>query len=342
VKSTVEALEGNKVKVSIEVEESEFDRNIDAAFKKIARDVRLPGFRPGKAPRRVLEARIGIEAARQQALNDAIPEYLSQAVREHDVDIVATPDVQLVSGEEGGTVRWDATVEVRPEITVAGYAGLRVELPTIEVSDDDIDPLVENERRRHAKLVDVDRVTQLGDFVTLDLEGTRDGEPVAGLNVEDWSYEIGRGWVAPGFDDQLLGLKKGEEVRFTATPNGTEEAADFHIKVIRVQEQELPDVTDEWVSEHLAEFESMDALACTTCACNKCARQWATKSPRHLQIWSMLRFLSQWLITTCSHACKTQLSSSVNRASRLISGCRPPVKTPSHLSRVCGNVPSSQ
>ena len=259
MKSTVEALEGNKVKVSIEVEESEFDRNIDAAFKKIARDVRLPGFRPGKAPRRVLEARIGIEAARQQALNDAIPEYLSQAVREHDVDIVATPDVQLVSGEEGGTVRWDATVEVRPEITVAGYAGLRVELPTIEVSDDDIDPLVENERRRHAKLVDVDRVTQLGDFVTLDLEGTRNGEPVAGLNVEDWSYEIGRGWVAPGFDDQLLGLKKGEEVRFTATPNGTEEAADFHIKVIRVQEQELPDVTDEWVCEHIAEFESVDS-----------------------------------------------------------------------------------
>ena len=187
MKSTVEVLEGNKVKVSIEVDESEFDRNIDAAFKKIARDVRLPGFRPGKAPRRVLEARIGIEAARQQALNDAIPEYLSQAVREHDVDIVATPDVQLVSGEEGGTVRWDATIEVRPEIAVAGYAGLRVELPAIEVTDEDIDPLVENERRRHAKLVDVDRMTQLGDFVTLDLEGTRDGEPVPGLNVDDWS-----------------------------------------------------------------------------------------------------------------------------------------------------------
>ena len=259
MKSTVEALEGNKVKVSIEVDESEFDRNIDAAFKKIARDVRLPGFRPGKAPRRVLEARIGIEAARQQALNDAIPEYLSQAVREHDVDIVATPDVQLVAGEESGPVRWDATIEVRPEITVAGYAGLRVELPAIDVTDEDIDPLVENERRRHAKLVDVDRISQMGDYVTLDLEGTRNGEPVTGLNVEDWSYEIGRGWVAPGFDDQLLGVKKGEELRFTATPNGTEEPADFHVKVLRVQEQELPEVTDEWVSENLAEFESVTA-----------------------------------------------------------------------------------
>lgn len=257
MKSTVEALEGNKVKVSIEVDESEFDRNIDAAFKKIAREVRLPGFRPGKAPRRVLEARIGIDAARQQALNDAIPEYLSQAVREHDVDIVATPDVQLVSGEEGGPVRWDATIEVRPEITVAGYAGLRVELPAVDITDEDIDPLVENERRRHAKLVDVDRVSQLGDYVTVDLEGMRNGEPVTGLNVEDWSYEIGRGWVAPGFDDQLLGVKKGEELRFTATPNGTEEPADFHVKITRVQEQELPEVTDEWVSENLAEFDSI-------------------------------------------------------------------------------------
>jgi trigger factor len=259
VKSSVEALEGNKVKVSIEVDESEFDRNIDAAFKKIAREVRLPGFRPGKAPRRVLEARIGVEAARQQALNDAIPEYLSQAVREHDVDIVATPDVQLVSGETEGPVRWDATIEIRPEITVAGYAGLRVELPAVEVTDEDIDPLVENEQRRHAKLVDVDRVTQHGDFVTVDLAGSRDGEPAPGLNVEDWSYEIGRGWVAPGFDDQLLGVKAGEELRFTATPNGTEEPADFHIKISRVQEQELPEVTDEWVSEHLAEFDSVEA-----------------------------------------------------------------------------------
>ena len=97
MKSTLEALEGNKVKLSIEVDESEFDRNVDAAFRKIARDIRLPGFRPGKAPRKVLEARIGLDAARGQALQDAIPEYLSQAVREHNVDIIATPDVKLLN-----------------------------------------------------------------------------------------------------------------------------------------------------------------------------------------------------------------------------------------------------
>ena len=100
VKSTLEALEGNKVKLSIEVDESEFDRNLDAAFRKIAHEVRLPGFRPGKAPRRVLEARIGIDAARGQALQDAIPEYLSKAVREHDVDIISTPDVTLTNNND--------------------------------------------------------------------------------------------------------------------------------------------------------------------------------------------------------------------------------------------------
>ena len=100
MKSTLEPLEGNKVKLSVEVDDAEFDRDIDSAFRKIAREVRLPGFRPGKAPRRVLEARIGAEAARQQALQDAIPQYLARAVREHDVDLIATPQVEITGGED--------------------------------------------------------------------------------------------------------------------------------------------------------------------------------------------------------------------------------------------------
>ena len=126
--SSVETLEGNKVKVSVSIDEAEFDRSIDQAFKKIAREVRLPGFRAGKAPRRVLEARIGLQPAREQALQDAIPQYLAQAVREHDVDLIATPEVEVTSGTEEGPVAFDATCEVRPEITVPGYGGLRVEL----------------------------------------------------------------------------------------------------------------------------------------------------------------------------------------------------------------------
>ena len=129
VKSTLEALEGNKVKLSVNVDEAEFDKDIDAAFRKIAREVRLPGFRAGKAPRRVLEARIGVAPAREQALRDSIPQYLAKAVREHDVDLIASPEVEITAGEEEGPIGFDATCEVRPEITVPGYDGLRVELP---------------------------------------------------------------------------------------------------------------------------------------------------------------------------------------------------------------------
>ena len=149
MKSTVETLEGNKVKLSVEVDETEFDRDIDVAFRKIAREVRLPGFRPGKAPRRILEARIGLAPARQQALQDAIPRYLADAVKVHDVDIIAPPEVDITAGEDEGPVAFDATVEVRPQVIVPGYAGLRVELPPIAASDDEVEAAVTAELRRH-------------------------------------------------------------------------------------------------------------------------------------------------------------------------------------------------
>lgn len=259
MKSTLEPLEGNKVKLSVEVDESEFDRDIDAAFRAIARQVRLPGFRAGKAPRKVLEARIGIGAAREQALRDAIPQYLARAIREHDVDLVATPQVEITGGAEAGPVAFDATCEVRPEITVPGYGGLRVELPSPVATDDEVAEAVESERKRHGQLVDVDRPAQLGDYVTIDLTGTRDGEPVVGLETQDWLYEIGRGWVAEGFDDHLVGARAGDVVEFTATPSGTSEPAEFRVSVSGVQELVLPDVDDEWVSEHLGEFDSVAA-----------------------------------------------------------------------------------
>ena len=259
VKSTLEALEGNKVRLSIEIEEAEVDREIDAAFRKIGKELRLPGFRPGKAPRQVVEARIGRGAARTQAIQDAIPEFLSRAVREHDVDIVATPDVELKEGQEQGIVKFDATCEIRPEITVPGYTGLRVELSSPKVTDEDLEEVILGERRRHGVLTDVDRAAQSGDYVIVDLAGQRDGEPVAGLNTEDWTYEIGRGWVAPGFDDELIGAVAGAELLFTATPNGTEIPADFVVKVQKVQTLDLPELTDEWVQNTIPEFDSVAA-----------------------------------------------------------------------------------
>ena len=258
MKSTIETLEGNKVKLSIELEEAEFDREIDAAFRKIAKEIRLPGFRPGKAPRQVVEARIG-KNVRTQAIQDAIPEYLSRAVREHDVDIIATPDVELKEGQEAGVVKFDATCEIRPEITVPGYTGLRIELPSPEVTDENLEEVILGERRRHGVLTDIDRAAATGDYVIVDLAGLRDGAPVVGLNTEDWTYEIGRGWVAPGFDDQLIGAVAGAELTFTATPNGTEIPADFVVKVQKVQTLDLPELTDEWIQNTIPEFDSVAA-----------------------------------------------------------------------------------
>lgn len=259
MKTTLEPLDGNKVKLTVELDQSEFDASIDLAFKKIAHEVRLPGFRAGKAPRKLLEARIGLAAARQQAIQDSVPLYLSKAVREHDIDLIATPDVKLVSGEEEGAVSFDATCEVRPVITVPGYQGLRIELAPIEASDEEIEEVVAAERRRHGNLVDVDRPSQTGDYVTLDLQGLRDGEPVPGLNTDDWVYELGRGWVAPTFDEEVTGAVKGAELKFSATPNGTDQPADFEVTVQRVQTLELADLTDEWVAEHVAEHDTVAA-----------------------------------------------------------------------------------
>jgi trigger factor len=259
VKSSVEALEGNKVKVYVEVEEGEFEHDIDRAFRAIAKEVRLPGFRAGKVPRRVLEARIGIGPAREQALRDAVPQYLAKAVREHDVDLIATPEVEITDGEEDGPIEFDATCEVRPVITLTAHRDLTVELPAIEVGEEALEEARNDELRRHGTLVTADRPAEIGDFVTLDLVATRGDEEVPGLNTEDWSYEIGQGWVSDDFDEQLVGASTGDELTFTSTPKATDEPADFTVQVTAVQTMQLPELSDEWVSENFGEFDSIEA-----------------------------------------------------------------------------------
>ncbi len=259
VKSIIETLEGNKVKLSVEIDEVEFDRNIDKAFRKIANEIRIPGFRQGKAPRQLLQAQIGLGAARSQAIQDSIPEYLALAVREHDVDLIATPQIEVTKGEEDGVLGFDATCEVRPIVTVPGYNGLRIELPALLVKEEDVDDAMKSERSRHGVLKDVDRAIAKGDHVSLDLSGTREGTPVPGLNVEDWAYEVGKGWVSASFDEKLTGEKLGSTITYSEAPNGTTDIAEMTVVVKKVQEMVLDDLTDEWVAEHVSEFETVDA-----------------------------------------------------------------------------------
>src|SRR5438309_5473698 len=146
MKSVVEPLEGNKVKLSIEVDEDEFEPALDAAFRKIAREVRIPGFRPGKVPRRLLEARIGTDVARQEALRDALPDFYARAVKDNDVDVIAAPEIDVTAGQETGPVAFDAVVEVRPHISVAGYQGLQVTVPNPAVTDEEVDRQIDRLR----------------------------------------------------------------------------------------------------------------------------------------------------------------------------------------------------
>ena len=261
MRSTVEPLEGNKVKLSVEVDAGEFETAVDAAFRKIAQEVRLPGFRPGRAPRKVLEARLGPLAGREQALQDSLPEYYSAAVIEHDVDVIAPPDIDITGGHESGDIAFDAVVEVRPAVSVPGYGGLSVTLPRPEVDQDALDAQIERMRELDGTLEVVERPTQDGDTVTIDIAGTLDDEPQPGLTADDYSYTVGSGAIAPEVDEHLVGAAAGATLGFTATHPDPDEPRQlkFEVVVREVKEKILPELTDEWAAQ-ASEFESVAEL----------------------------------------------------------------------------------
>ena len=258
MKSTVEALEGNKVKLSVEIDEQEFESAIDAAFKKIAREVRIPGFRPGKAPRRVLESHIGAEAGRAQALNDALPEYYSDAVVANEVDVIAPPEIDITDGQESGIIKFEAIVEVRPVITLSGYADMAVEIPAPTPSDDEIDAQLDRFRSQYGDLEVVERAADSGDFVTIDIEGSQNDEVLEGLVASAYLYEVGSAGIVPELDEQLMGAAAGDTRSFGAPhPNGDEEdPLHFEVTVTEVKAKVLPELNDEFAAQ-ASEFETM-------------------------------------------------------------------------------------
>ena len=261
MKSTVETLDDNRVKLSVEVDEETFDVAVDAAFKRIAKEVRMPGFRPGKAPRRLLEAQFGSAVGREEALREAMPDYYAQAVIEHDVDVVAPPEIEITGGQEDGPVQFDAVVEIRPSVSAAGYDGLRVEIPNPVASAEEIDEQIDNLRRNFAELSVVERAAADDDHVTIDIEATHGDEPVPGLTTTDYDYLLGSGAVVPEIDENLRGVSAGDEVEFSADhPDPEEEEPlQFSITVKEVKEAVLPDLDDEFAKAN-SEFETVEDL----------------------------------------------------------------------------------
>ena len=264
MQSTVESVEGNKVKLHVTVPADEFERAIDAAFRKLAREVRVPGFRPGKAPRKLLEARLGTDIAREQALRDSLPEFYVDAVTEHDVDVIAPPEIEVTAGQDDGDVEFEAVVEVRPQVQLVGYDELRVELPFEAVGDDAIDQQVDRLRDRFADLTDSDLPLIDDAYATIDIKGSIGGEAVEGLTATDFLYRVGSDMVVPELDQQLHGTRPGAILEFNATlperfGDRDGEEASFRVLVKEVKHKVLPDLTDEWVDE-ASEFDTVDQL----------------------------------------------------------------------------------
>jgi trigger factor len=229
---------------------------LDSAFRKIARDMRVPGFRPGKAPRRLIEARLGPQVARAEALREALPEYYEQALRENDITPIAPPEIDITAGQEEGPVAFDAVVEVMPMVSVAGYEGLRVVLPSIEVTEQEIDAQVDRLREQDGQLRPVARPARDGDHVSMDRKITRHDETLQA--TEDELYEVGKGTISDALDRELRGKRAGDILKFNAEMPETGEVT-FTVLVKEVRETVLPEVTDEWASE-ASEFETVEEL----------------------------------------------------------------------------------
>ena len=262
--TSVESLDDHKVRVRVTVPAAEFDKAVDAAYRKIAREVKIPGFRPGKAPRQLLESRLGPGYAREQALRDALPDYYEQAIVAEAVDAIASPEIEITAGADTGDVAFDAVVEVRPVVTVSGYLGLRVEIEDPSATDDQVDAQLERMREQFAELADSDDPLIDANYALVDITTTMDDEPVDGLSVTDYLYEVGSGALVEELDVQLRGSTPGAILRFDAElperfGDRAGDAVTFSVVVKETKRKVLPDLDDEWVSE-VSEFTTVDDL----------------------------------------------------------------------------------
>jgi trigger factor len=260
MRATTEPMEGNLVRLSVEIDEPEFDRALVGVVKTLASQIRVPGFRPGKVPRKVLEARMGgAGALRAEALREALPDFYARAVVDSEIDPIASPEIDITAGEDSGGVSFDAVVQVRPVVSLPGYDGLQVTLPGLQVSDEDVDGQVNRLRENDAELESVGRPAADGDLVSLDLHGN-DQSDAEVVGIDDYLYEVGSGTITPELDVELRGAKTGDILAFTSTaPANEEETISFRVLVKDVKVKKLPEPTDEWAAES-SEFATVAEL----------------------------------------------------------------------------------
>ncbi|CEZ23933.1 trigger factor Tig [Mycobacterium tuberculosis] len=262
MKSTVEQLSPTRVRINVEVPFAELEPDFQRAYKELAKQVRLAGFRPGKAPAKLLEARIGREAMLDQIVNDALPSRYGQAGAESDVQPLGRPNIEVTKKEYGQDLQFTAEVDIRPKISPPDLSALTVSVDPIEIGEDDVDAELQSLRTRFGTLTAVDRPVAVGDVVSIDLSATVDGEDIPNAAAEGLSHEVGSGRLIAGLDDAVVGLSADESRVFTAKLAAGEHAgqeAQVTVTVRSVKERELPEPDDEF-AQLASEFDSIDEL----------------------------------------------------------------------------------
>ena len=262
MKSTVEKLSPTRVRINVEVPFTELEPDIDRAFKQLATQIRLPGFRPGKAPRKLLEARVGRSAVLEQVVNDALPARYSEAISAESLQPLGQPEIEVTKLEDNAELVFTAEVDVRPEIDLPDLATLKVTVDPISVTDEDVEAEIESLQKRFGTLTGVERAAENGDFVSIDLSATVDGEDVPEAKTEGLSHEIGSGQLIEGLDEAIVGLKEDESKTFTTTLVAGEHAgreAEVTVTVKSVKVRELPELDDEF-AQLASEFDTIDEL----------------------------------------------------------------------------------
>ncbi len=262
MKSTVEKLSPTRVRINVEVPFSELEPDIDRAFKALAQQIRLPGFRPGKAPRKLLEARVGRGAVLEQVVNDALPARYSEAITSESLQPIGQPEIEVTKLEDNEELVFTAEVDVRPEIDLPDLSTLAITVDPVSVTDEDVDAEIEALQKRFGTLTGVDRPAQDGDFVSIDLSATVDGEDVPEAKTEGLSHEIGSGQLIEGLDEAIIGLKEDESKAFTTTLVAGEHAgqeAEVTVTVKSIKVRELPELDDEF-AQLASEFDTIDEL----------------------------------------------------------------------------------
>ncbi|MFD1781095.1 trigger factor [Fredinandcohnia salidurans] len=267
-----EKLEGNQGVLTVEVDAETFNQGLDEAFKKVVKQVNVPGFRKGKMPRGMFEKRFGVESLYQDALDILLPDAYENAIKETGIEPVDRPEVDVEQIEKGKNLIFTAKVTVKPEVKLGDYKGLEVEKLEDTVTDEEVDAEIKQLQERNAELVVKEEGTvENGDTVVIDFEGFVDGEAFEGGKAENYSLEIGSGSFIPGFEEQLVGIATGEEkdveVNFPEeyhAENLAGKPATFKVKVHEIKAKELPELDDEFAKDVDDEVETLDELKAKT------------------------------------------------------------------------------